>query len=93
MYATHHQTIEAAQRWLNMAIAYQTRAEKLAHMVDKPSQYPSSVFDCYRGCARCMQMYDACWAHVDAMNAAYFRRRVYSLQMPVFHLSNGSPLS
>ena len=77
MYANHRQTIEAAQRWLNMAIAYQTRAEKLSKNFSSPSDFPDSVFACYRGYVRCMQMYDACWAHVDAMNAAYFRRRKY----------------
>ena len=71
------ETIDAAQRWLGMAIAYQTRAEKLSQKFDKPSEYPDTVFACYRGYARCMQMYDACWARVDAMNAAYFRRREY----------------
>ena len=77
MYATHRQTIEASQRWLYMATAYQTRAEKLSQKFNKPSEYPNSVFTCYRGYARCMQMYDACWAHVDAMNSAYFRRQEY----------------
>ena len=24
-----------------------------------------------------MQMYDACWSHVDAMNVSYFRKRDY----------------
>ena len=77
MYANHSQTVEAAQRWLNMAIAYQTRAEKLSKKFSRPSEYPDSVFSCYRGYARCMQMYDACWSHVDAMNASYFRNRDY----------------
>lgn len=77
MYATEQETIEAAQRWLIFATAYQTRAEKLSQKFIKPSDYPSSVFACYRGYSRCMQMYDACWAHVDAMNAAYFRRQEY----------------
>lgn len=77
MYVNHRQTVEAAQRWLNMAIAYQTRAEKLSNNFSSPSDYPDSVFACYRGYARCMQMYDACWSHVDAMNASYFRKRDY----------------
>lgn len=77
MYVTHRQTISAAERWLGMAIAYQSRAVKLSKNFDSPSQYPNPVFACYRGYARCMQMYDACWAHVDAMNAAYFRRQEY----------------
>ena len=57
MNISHNQTIEAGQRWLNMAIAYQTRAEKLARKFNDPSDYPDSVFACYRGYARCMQMY------------------------------------
>ena len=77
MYDTRQKTIEASQRWLYMAIAYQTRAEKLSLKFSNPSQYPNSVFACYKGYARCMQMYDACWAHIDAMNAAYFRRQEY----------------
>ena len=77
MYATYNQTIEAAQRWFNMAIEYQTRAVKLANNFSNPHDYPESVFYYYRGYARCMQMYDACWAHIDAMNKAYFRKRDY----------------
>lgn len=77
MYASHRQTIEGAQRWLNMAIAYQSRAEKLSNKSDNPSNYSNSIFSCYRGYARCMQMYDACWSHIDAMNSAYFRKRDY----------------
>lgn len=77
MYATYNQTIEAAQRWFDMAIAYQTMAVKLSNGLPSPEDYPDSVFACYRGYARCMQMYDACWSHVDAMNASYFRKRDY----------------
>ena len=77
MYADHRQTVESAQRWLNMAIAYQTRAAKLSKKFSNPSEYPDSVFACYRGYARCMQMYDACWSHIDAINASYFRKRDY----------------
>ena len=77
MYATYNQTIEAAQRWFNMAIEYQTRAVKLATNLSNPHDYPESVFYYYRGYARCMQMYDACWSHIDAMNSAYFRKRDY----------------
>ena len=77
MYANRSKTIEAAQRWLNMATAYQTSAAKLSNKFSKPSEYPDSVFACYRGYARCMQMYDACWSHIDAINASYFRKREY----------------
>lgn len=77
MYATENQTIKAAQRWLNMAIAYQTRAAKLSNGLPIPSEYPEEVFACCRGYDRCMQMYDACWSHIDAMNAAYFRKKDY----------------
>ena len=77
MYVTKQQTFEASQRWLNMAIAYQTRAEKLSQKFDDPSQYPNSIFACYRGYARCMEMYDACWSHIEAMSIAYFRSKEY----------------
>lgn len=77
MYTTYSQTIEAAQRWFNVAIAYQTRAEKLSKKFDDPSQYPNSIFACYRGYARCMQMYDACWSRIDAINTSYFRHQEY----------------
>lgn len=77
MYVSHNQTVEASQRWLNIAISYQTRAEKLSKKFNNPSDYPDSVFACYRGYARCIQMYDACWSHIDAMNASYFRKKDY----------------
>lgn len=77
MYVTYNQTIEAAQHWFDMAIAYQTMAVKLSKDLPSPSDYPDSVFACYRGYARCMQMYDACWSHIDAMNSAYFRKKDY----------------
>ena len=77
MYATYRQTIEATQRWLYMATAYQTQAEKLSKIFDEPSQYPDAVFACYRGYARCMQMFDACWSRIAAMNSVYFRSQEY----------------
>ena len=77
MYNSHVSTVNGSQKWLYLAISYQTRAEKLSKNFSSPSEYPDSVFACYRGYARCMQMYDACWSHVDAMNASYFRKRYY----------------
>ena len=77
MYHSHISAVNGAQKWLYLAIPYQTRAEKLSKNFSSPSDYPDSVFACYRGYARCMQMYDACWSHVDAMNASYFRKRDY----------------
>ena len=77
MYTTQNQAIEASQRWLNIAISYQTRAEKLSKKFNNPSDYPDSVFACYRGYARCIQMYDACWSYIDAMQASYFRKKDY----------------
>lgn len=77
MYATYNQTIEAAQRWFNMAIAYQTMAVKISTGLPITSGYTDEVFACCRGYDRCMQMYDACWSHIDAMNASYFRKRDY----------------
>lgn len=75
MYVSRNQTIEAAQRWFNMAIAYQTMAVKLSNGLPIPSDYPDAVFACCRGYSRCIQMYDACWSHIDAMNASYFRKK------------------
>lgn len=77
MYNSHISTVNGAQKWLNLAISYQTMAEKISKNFSSPSDYPDSVFACYRGYARCMQMYDACWSHIDAMNSAYFRKRDY----------------
>lgn len=70
MYNSHISTVNGAKKWLYLAISYQTRAEKLSKNFSSPSEYPNSVFACYRGYARCMQMYDACWSHIDAMNAS-----------------------
>ena len=77
MYSTHNETVNGAQKWLNLAISYQTTAAKLSKNFSSPSDYPDSVFACYRGWSRCMQMYDACWSHIDAMNASYFRKKDY----------------
>ena len=77
MYNSHIRTVNGAQKWLYLAISYQTRAEKLSKNFSSPSDYPDSVFACYRGYARCMQMYDACWSHIDATNASYFRKKDY----------------
>ena len=77
MYNSHIGTVNGAQKWLYLAISYQTMAEKLSKNFSSPSEYPDSVFYCYKGYARCMEMYDACWSHVDAMNAAYFRKKDY----------------
>ena len=77
MYNSHISTVNGAQKWINLAISYQTIAVKLSKNFSSPADYPDSVFACYRGYARCMQMYDACWAHIDAMNKAYFRKRDY----------------
>ena len=77
MYNSHISTVNGAKKWLYIAISYQTRAEKLSKNFSSPSDYPDSVFACYRGYARCMQMYDACWSHIDATNASYFRKKDY----------------
>lgn len=77
MYATRDKTIEAAHRWLDMAIAYQTMAVKLATSLPITSGYTDEVFACCRGYDRCVQMYHACWSHIDAMNAAYLREKDY----------------
>lgn len=77
MYATHKETVEASQRWLCMAIAYQTHARKLFKKFGEPSYNTNPLFACFRGYDRCMQMYDACWSHVDAMNSSYFRHQEY----------------
>lgn len=77
MYSSYISTVNGAQKWLYLAISYQTRAEKLSKNFSSPSDYPDSVFACYRGYARCMEMYDACWSHIDATNASYFRKKDY----------------
>ena len=77
MYNSHISTVNGAQKWLNLAVSYQTKAVKLSKNFSSPSDYPDSVFACYRGYARCMQMYDACWSHIDVMNKSYFRKRDY----------------
>lgn len=77
MYNSHISTVNGAQKWLNLAVSYQTMAKKISKNFSSPSDYPDSVFACYRGYARCMQMYDACWSHIDAMNASYFRKKDY----------------
>ena len=77
MYNSHISAVNGAQKWFYLAISYQTRAEKLSKNFSSPSDYPDSVFACYRGYARCMQMYDACWSHIDATNASYFRKKDY----------------
>ena len=77
MYNSRISTVNGAQKWFNLAISYQTKAAKLSKNFSSLSDYPDSVFVCYRGYARCMQMYDACWSHVDAINASYFRKKDY----------------
>lgn len=77
MYNSHISTVDGAKRWLYLAISYQTRAEKISNNPYALSKYPDSVYACYRGYSRCMQMYDACWSHIDAMNASYVRKRIY----------------
>ena len=77
MYNSHISTVNGAQKWLNLAISYQTKAAKLSKNFSSPSDYPDSLFACYSGWSRCMQMYDACWSHIDAMNASYFRKKDY----------------
>ena len=77
MYNSHTSTVNGAKKWLYLAISYQTRAEKLSNNPSSLSKYPDSVYECYRGYSRCMNMYDACWSHIDAMNASYVRKRIY----------------
>lgn len=77
MYNSHTSTVNGAQKWLYLAISYQTKASKLSENFSSPLDYPDAVFAYYRGYTRCMQMYDACWSHIDAMNAAHFRKKEY----------------
>ena len=77
MYNSHISTVNGAQKWLNLAVSYQSMAEKISRSFSKPSDYPYSVFMCYKGYDRCMEMYNACWSHIGAMNKAYFRKREY----------------
>lgn len=81
MYNSHISTVNGAQKWLNLAVSYQSMAEKITRNFSKPSDYPDSVFMCYKGYSRCMEMYAACWSHIDAMDKAYFRKRDYEENM------------
>lgn len=75
MYQNTRHAIEGSQRWFKMAIRYQTKAQKLVKRYSGASLYPSSIFACYRGYARCMQMYEACWAYVNRCNEQYIKER------------------
>lgn len=77
MYKSDLETFTGAQKWFNLAMAYQTKAENIAKNFSNPSEYPDSLFCCYRGYTRCVQMYKACFAHLDATNDTYFRRQDY----------------
>ena len=77
MYNSDLETFTGAQKWFNLAMSYQIKAENISKNFSNPSEYPDSLFCCYRGYARCVQMYKACFAHLDATNDAYFRRQDY----------------
>lgn len=77
MYNSHISTVNGAQKWFDLAASYSHMAEKISKNFSKPSDYPDSVFMCYKGYARCMEMYAACWSHIDAMNKAYLLKRDY----------------
>lgn len=77
MYNSDIETFKGAQKWFNLAMSYRSMAEEISKNFSNPSEYPDSVFRCYRGYARCVDMYKACFAHLDATNDAYFRRQVY----------------
>lgn len=81
MYKTRSQIVENARRWYSLAIAYQTRAIKLTNGICSPKDYPIEVFMCYRGYARCIQMYDACWIILDRMNIKYEKEKAKANQM------------
>ena len=76
MYANSRQAINGAQRWFNLAIRYQTKAEKMSQKYSDPSMYPDSIFACYRGYSHCMQMYDACWSYIDRCNEKWFKKQL-----------------
>lgn len=73
MYNLYHETLIGAQKWLDLATAYNTRAEKILNS----SKHRDSVLYCFNGFDRCMQMCEACLAHADAMKAAHLRRQEY----------------
>lgn len=70
-YNVHAECVAQAQKWLEIAISYQTYAAKVTKKFASPKEYPQSVFSAYRGYARCMEMYDACWSQCDAIIRAY----------------------
>lgn len=76
MYANSRQAMIGAQRWFNLAIRYQTNAEKTTQKYNDPDDYPDSVFMYYRGYCRCMQMYDACWSYIDRCNEKWFKKQL-----------------
>lgn len=77
MYNSDLETLNGAQKWFKLAMSYQTMAEDISKNFSNPSEYPDAVFRCYRGYARCVEMYKACFARLDATNDAYFRRLDY----------------
>lgn len=77
MYNSDFETLMGASKWFDLAVSYETKAENISKNFSNPSEYPDSVFRCYRGYARCVNMYKACFAHLDATNDAYFRRQDY----------------
>lgn len=77
MYNSDLETLKGAQKWFKLSMSYQTKAEEISKNFSNPSEYPDSVFRCYRGYARCVNMYKACFAHLDATNDAYFRLQDY----------------
>lgn len=77
MYNSDFETLEGARKWFNLAMAYQTKQENISKPFSSQAEYDDYVLYCYRGYARCVEMYKACFAHLDATNDAYFRRQDY----------------
>ena len=71
MYERNSEIIKSAQKWLDLALAYQTKAIKLTRKYSSPHEYPDEVFYCYRGYSRCMEMHDACFARIGRIKLIY----------------------
>lgn len=63
-----------AQKWFTLAISYQSYAVSTARKSENPEKCSGALFAAYRGYARCMEMYDVCWARYDALYRADQRR-------------------
>ena len=74
MNITYAEIAAQAQKWLTLAISYQSHAVSIARKSEKPEECSGALFAAYRGYARCMEMNDVCWARYDALSRSDERR-------------------